>query len=443
MEPSVKLHTHGRHVCGRTAEVEGDVFKYKGARSSVGVIKILEPVSPMLNYFEYVILDKGRKCALGIGVGDQNYPNNKMPGWQRNGIGYHADDGRLFHQNGSGRQYGPLCTTGDRMGCGLDFDSDPSHKYVTVFFTKNGELVGDPVQMKRPVFGLYPLVGLHSEGEKVQYLGHWRRTMSSGSIAEPMDTSCSPGEHWLRCNGVAFLDDSLTLQYAGDGLNKQDVGMAQALHCISPTNHYFELEILDAGKEGWIAIGLAKRTYNLTKHPGWCNGSIGYHADNGHLYNEKGMGDEFGPTCGTGDTMGCGVRFSPDDQHAAAADEDGADSDSSIVDHFSELNLFFGMDDDDYYDPFDDDDEPLFGRRPYGLFGGRAGRLLERAAADQRKAKKEKAEKIIKKCTVYFTKNGELVGETECVLPSGGFYPVVAMLSSDEKIRVNLRPLTG
>ena len=432
-------------MCGRTAEVDGDVFQYKGARSSVGVVKILEPVSPMLNYFEYVIVDKGRKCALGIGVGEQSYPNNKMPGWERNGIGYHADDGKLFHQNGSGRQFGPLCTTGDRMGCGLDFDSDSSHKYVTVFFTKNGELVGDPVQMKRPVFGLYPLVGLHSEGEKVRYLGHWRRTVSVGSVVEPMETSSSPANYWLRSNGVAFLDDSLTLQYSGDGLNKQDVGMAQARHCISPTNHYFELEILDAGKEGWIAIGLAKRTYNLTKHPGWCTGSVGYHADNGQLYKEKGMGDAFGPTCTTGDTMGCGVRFPPD---TAAEQHEDVDSDSSIAEHFTELNLFFGMDDDDdYYDPFEGD-EPLFGvRRPldrYGLFGGRAGRLLERAAADrQRKGKKDQPEKISKKCTVYFTKNGEIVGETECVLPRCGFHPVVAMLSSDEKIRVNLRPLTG
>lgn len=47
------------------------------------------------------------------------------------------------------------------------------------------------------------------------------------------------------------------------------------------------------------------------------------------------------------------------------------------------------------------------------------------------------------KCTVYFTKNGEKVGETECVVPRGGFYPVVAMLSPGERLRVDLCPLSG
>ena len=44
-------------------------------------------------------------------------------------------------------------------------------------------------------------------------------------------------------------------------------------------------------------------------------------------------------------------------------------------------------------------------------------------------------------CTVYFTKNGEHVGSVECSVPRGGFYPVVAMLSGGEKIRVNFEPV--
>ncbi len=48
---------------------------------------------------------------------------------------------------------------GDRMGCGIDFDSDSSGNYVKVFFTKNGAQVGNSQRMKRPVNGLYPLFG--------------------------------------------------------------------------------------------------------------------------------------------------------------------------------------------------------------------------------------------------------------------------------------------
>ena len=134
--------------------VEGDVFKFKGVGGSVGVVKILEPMHPMLNYFEYEILDKGQKSAIGIGVGEHKYPLDRMPGWNRNAIGYHADDGRLFHQDGFGRAYGPVCTTGDRMGCGIEFSAELSPGYVNVFFTKNGKMVGQVVKVKRPLFGL-------------------------------------------------------------------------------------------------------------------------------------------------------------------------------------------------------------------------------------------------------------------------------------------------
>ena len=40
----------------------------------MALVKILEPVSPMLNYFEYEILNRGGECAIGIGVGALNYP---------------------------------------------------------------------------------------------------------------------------------------------------------------------------------------------------------------------------------------------------------------------------------------------------------------------------------------------------------------------------------
>jgi len=36
-----------------------------------------------------------------------------------------------------------------------------------------------------------------------------------------------------------------------------------------------------------------------------------------------------------------------------------------------------------------------------------------------------------------------MIGKREVRIPKGGFYPTVGMLSSDEKVRVDLRPLTG
>ena len=446
MDSAVKLHTQGRYICGKNAEVESDTFKFIGnARRSVGVVKILEPVTPMLNYFEIKIVDKGNRTTIGLGFGEYKYPLDRMPGWNRNGIGYHADDGRLFHQDGFGRAFGPVCTTGDRMGCGAEFDPDLGTGYVNIFFTKNGVQVGQPVKMKRPIYGLYPLIGLHSEGEIVNYLGHWR--MVPHLVSEPMETENSPSVYWLRSNGIRFVEDSLTLEYDGEGLDKQDVGIAQANFRLTPSYHYFELEILDAGKEGWIAIGLAKTTYSLMKHPGWSAGGVGYHADNGHIYKEKGQGDPFGPTCTKGDMMGCGIRFpnsSDGDKVTSSPGEATIISDINYVCNSSDdedhndlqYDPFFGYEEGDYYDDYDDydsDNEDLFGR------------YLRRSIVPQGKFGLERPPKSSEShtCTVYFTKNGELVGESECNVPSGGFYPIVAMLSPGEKIRVNLNPLTG
>lgn len=39
--------------------------------------------------------------------------------WEPNSYGYHGDDGKKFHANGGGEDYGPLFTTGDIVGAGI------------------------------------------------------------------------------------------------------------------------------------------------------------------------------------------------------------------------------------------------------------------------------------------------------------------------------------
>ncbi|XP_064384494.1 SPRY domain-containing protein 3-like [Halichondria panicea] len=440
MEQGTKLHTKGRFNIGRNAEVDGNLFKFRGEGGRVGVVRIVEPLTPMLNYFEYEIVCKGSKCAIGVGVGDLSYPLERMPGWNRNGIGYHADDGRLFHENGYGKGFGPTCTEGDRMGCGVDYNADVGDGYVDVFFTKNGKRVGDSMRMKRPVYGLYPLIGLHSQNEVVRYLGHWQK--NPDSLLEPMVQDHSPSSTWLRSNGVKFVDDGCTIEYTGDGLSNQDVGIAQANFRIDKQNHYFEMDVLSSGKKGWLALGLAIPTYPLHRHPGWNKGSIGYHADNGHMYKERGHGEPFGPTCTDGDTMGCGVIFSnsdsddvyPDRPLSPDSDSDIEDPDMVRLDQAYDDMLDYNSDEEDYCS---DDDEFLFGghgRIP--AIRGRANLLAQAKSVNESKLKGTK-------CTVYFTKNGEVIGETDFYLPPEGLYPVVAMMTPGEKVKVNLKPITG
>lgn len=47
------------------------------------------------------------------------------------------------------------------------------------------------------------------------------------------------------------------------------------------------------------------------------------------------------------------------------------------------------------------------------------------------------------KIEVFFTRNGVIIGQKEIFIPKGGFYPTVGMLSTAEKVKVDLHPLTG
>ncbi|XP_077863761.1 SPRY domain-containing protein 3-like [Saccoglossus kowalevskii] len=70
-----------------------------------------------------------------------------------------------------------------------------------------------------------------------------------------------------------------------------------------------EIQILDTGKLGTITIGLVPMGYPLHLQPGCGEQSIGYHADDGRLYNASGWGETFSMACGKGDRMGCGIKF--------------------------------------------------------------------------------------------------------------------------------------
>lgn len=134
-----------------------------------GVVKITEPLDSSLNYFEFKIIAGSKLC---IGVGTADYPLDMMPGWGLNSVSYHAIDGKCFAQSQQGLNFGPTCSVGDQMGCGVDFRShDVSLDLINVFFTKNGQLIGDSVRIKIPSGGLHPLIGMCSEEDKVQHSG--------------------------------------------------------------------------------------------------------------------------------------------------------------------------------------------------------------------------------------------------------------------------------
>ena len=96
-----------------------------------------------------------------MGVACSNYPMDAQPGWRNGGWGYHGDDGNKywFDQNWANDSFGPIFTTGDVIGCGVN---NISHQ---LFFTRNGFVI-DNAFANLPV-NVYPTVGLASTGEKV------------------------------------------------------------------------------------------------------------------------------------------------------------------------------------------------------------------------------------------------------------------------------------
>jgi len=56
-------------------------------------------------------------------------------------------------------------------------------------------------------------------------------------------------------------------------------------------------------------VGFAAPHFELTRKPGWDPDSYGYHADDGHKYSGSERGEPYGPPCGVGDVIGCGIRF--------------------------------------------------------------------------------------------------------------------------------------
>lgn len=373
----------------------GDVLRYHGDSHEVGCFVAGTPVSRRNRYFEVTIRDTGVRGTIAVGLVPHHYKLNHQPGWLPQSVAFHADDGNLYNGKTVGQQFGPKCCTGDIIGCGISLNPDDGH--LTVFFTRNGREVGS-VEMADPPDVLYPAVGMHSLGEEVllNLNAEWGPEEDDAQMIVD-----SHEEDWSRLHDVKVT--GTLLEYVGNGKSIVDVGLAQARQPLNTRFHYYELEITDAGEKCYIALGLARRDYPRNRHPGWSRGSIAYHADDGKLFHGSGAGDPFGPCCLEGDIMGCGIMF-PRDFNVDGGD-DSEDWDLDVVPKLDQVQ-------NDLYANNED--------------GNEEGEELEG-----------------RKVMVFFTRNGTVVGRREVALPVGGFYPTIGMMSTGEKVRVDLHPLSG
>ncbi|XP_060603326.1 uncharacterized protein LOC132756308 [Ruditapes philippinarum] len=169
-----------RQLICRNIKVDGEYLSY--VDNGDGHVGQYVDKNEMVHgkYFEIEILSLGRPGTIAIGLVPRNYPHHMPLGWGRNSIGYHADDGHLYHGCGQGKRFGPKYLVGDMIGCYL-FNTVISYADrgvfslmdvtpVTAVFTRNGKKVGEKVLRLNRNLQLFAAVGMHSSGEKVKVI---------------------------------------------------------------------------------------------------------------------------------------------------------------------------------------------------------------------------------------------------------------------------------
>lgn len=97
----------------------------------------------------------GAAPCVSVGLSTRSFSlRAKQTGWTINSIGYHGDDGYIFHGAGLGlSKIGPRFGAGDTVGCGVELSSR------AVFFTCNGKWVGASFRLPAGL-SVYPTVGI-------------------------------------------------------------------------------------------------------------------------------------------------------------------------------------------------------------------------------------------------------------------------------------------
>ncbi|XP_051805260.1 SPRY domain-containing protein 3 [Acanthochromis polyacanthus] len=358
---------------------DGDTLSYQGNSEEVGCYVAGHPLSKGNCYFEVTIVDTGVRGTIAVGLVPKFYRLDHQPGWLPYSVAYHADNGKLYNGNPVGQQFGPKCARGDRIGCGIHSENIEAG-FTTVFFTKNGKEVGS-VEVPVLAEGLFPAVGMHSMGEevKVDLQAEW--------FLEEDDSMMMVDSHeddWGRLYDVRV--SGTLLEYVGKGKSIMDVGLAQARQPLTTRCHYYEVEIVDAGEKCYIALGLARRDYPKNRHPGWSRGSVAYHADDGKIFHGSGVGDAFGPRCFKGDIMGCGIMFPRDYILDREGDVDDWERLEVRPAHAAVQNVLYLNDEEEEEEEEEDGEEV-------------------------------EQEQEGRKVTVFFTRNGKLMGRREMAVP--------------------------
>ncbi|KAF3032058.1 hypothetical protein E8E12_001915 [Didymella heteroderae] len=109
------------------------------------------------------VVSKGKDGRMiGVGFSGPKVALSRIPGWEPDSFAYHGDDGQIFNNTTSGKNYGPKFGTLDVIGCGINFRTN------TAFFTKNGHMLGTAFRDLKPNMPYYPTIGMKKPGETLR-----------------------------------------------------------------------------------------------------------------------------------------------------------------------------------------------------------------------------------------------------------------------------------
>ena len=119
-------------------------------------------------YFDVKIISSGDNGEIVIGLTEKPNPvtNDSMPGWDKNTIGYHGDDGGIYHETETALVNVETFTSNDVVGCQLKKLIIDDNEYGLCTFTKNGRVLGSGRFITWTE--MYPTIGLASLGAIVQ-----------------------------------------------------------------------------------------------------------------------------------------------------------------------------------------------------------------------------------------------------------------------------------
>ncbi|USP79122.1 uncharacterized protein yc1106_06396 [Curvularia clavata] len=148
----------------------GRMAKFSGTQKTHDEAAAVRADFPMprqcgIYYYEITIISKGKDGRMiGIGFSGPKVALSRIPGWEPDSYAYHGDDGQIFSNTTSGKNYGPKFGTLDVIGCGINFRTN------TAFFTKNGHMLVSGVAFRdlKPNMPYYPTVGMKKPGETVR-----------------------------------------------------------------------------------------------------------------------------------------------------------------------------------------------------------------------------------------------------------------------------------